>query len=106
MLIMIEYRCGQCGQRIEALETRGKVPATIAHCGARAPRVPSAVKGWMGHGYAVRRGPNEARPPGVLDTEAIADGRKTLAQIRAERRGRRQDEHRKAFGITPRAFSG
>lgn len=71
--IMIEYLCPTCGQRFESLEDRAAPSAQLPHCEAQAARVLSAVRGRVKIGE-VRRGKNEERPPGVLNTEPLADG--------------------------------
>ena len=44
------------------------------------------------YGYAARKGPDDAPPPGAMCTKDLADGKVTLEEFKAQRR----EQHRKA----------
>lgn len=90
MFFMTSYLCPGCGVRSESLEDRKAIPETKdCPCGDRTERTIAAANigtkyGWAGQ---TTRGTDD-RPPGVMDTRAIADGMPTgeWKRRRAKRR--------------------
>lgn len=85
---MLEYLCETCGERIESLERRADPAASLPHCDGRAVRVPSAVTGRRVKISEVTRGKSDERPPGVLNTEPLADGMPRSEWKKRQRAGR------------------
>ena len=83
--IVVEYQCPSCRKRIESLEQRPPRDK-IEHCLVDAPRVLSAVKGYVDHVTVSTSSSGQTeRPPGTLDTSGMADGQ-TRSELKAERR--------------------
>jgi hypothetical protein len=99
--ILLEYLCPTCGQRIESLETRAAPSTQIPHCDTLAPRVPSAVHGRVKAGEVVS-GTSDERPPGVLNTEPLADGQ-PYSEWRKDIKKSRPDEVRKGM-VEPQVY--
>jgi len=90
--VIYEYLCPSCGQRLESLEQRSTAAVALPHCGTQALRVPSAISGRVKIGE-VGRGKSDERPPGVMNTEPLADGM-GYKEWRKGRRAGRMDEIR------------
>jgi hypothetical protein len=94
---MLDYQCPR-GHRFESLEKRGAEPETIEcpatidlagfHGGCYLPATVTLSAPMVGTNWAgdVSRGKSDPRPPGVLDTRALAEGMplKEWKQKRAE----------------------
>lgn len=97
---MLEYLCPTCGQRIESLEVRRAPAAWVEHCGTRAERTVSAVRGRVPIA-TVERGSGSERPPYAMDTRPLADGMSKgewKAGRRKERHERRERQIRRWLG--------
>lgn len=105
MYIVRDFCCGDCGHRFDSLETRGAEDEAkpCPACDGSAVRVPSAVMARTPLGSVVQRGRPDEAPPGCVSTEALADGM-PYSEWRAQGRGRRMDEHRKALGIDRQVY--
>ena len=91
-MIMLDFACAEHGV-FESLEERpGPDAVPCPTCGDFAPWTPSPIATRLQMGAAVTGGSQE-RPPGALDTRAIAEGmptgkwkRETREKYRVERR--------------------
>jgi len=100
--IMVEYLCPEHG-RFESLEVRPAPSSRACECGSSADLAVSAVSCKMPYGEIVARGENDERPPGVPNTEKLADGM-SYSDWKKERKAGRADEHRKAAGIERQVY--
>ena len=90
--------------RFDSIEEREAIRDAIPHgCGELARRVPSAATIGTVYGAAAHMGTNAAPPPGVISTEALADGM-PYDSWREQHRSARRDENREFFGIEPKVF--
>lgn len=103
--ILVEFRCGGCGERFESLQER-PAPARILHvaCGQDAERIISAVKAVVASAKPtpVSRGKSDPPPgPAAVDTRALADGA-SMQEWKAKRsavwRERRYQQIKREFG--------
>ena len=89
-----DYRCQKCSTTFESFEDRTAPPEVLpcqSHCDGEAVRIfsaPSIGTNWLG---SVNRGKSDERPPGVMDTRALADG-KPLSEWKAERKAYWRDK--------------
>lgn len=72
--IVLEFECPLHGRFSENVpRTQRSDASTCPHCGGESPWVMSAPTGRVKIGE-VTRGKSDERPPGALDTRALADG--------------------------------
>lgn len=93
--IVREYLCDACARRFESFEARGVEVSTrpCPSCQAPAPCVISAASVKIPAFQGVVTGKSDPRPPGMLDTSAIADGM-SVGEWRGRRRKQRADRRR------------
>jgi len=91
-MILLDYQCTACDAVHESLETR-PAPSSRAcpRCGGDAGRIFSPVALGTVYGYAATRGPNDAPPPGAIDTRPLAEGMSRAEWKKLRRRGRRDE---------------
>lgn len=89
--VMLEFRCGVCGQVFEELVARKAGEYTAPHCDAEAPSVLSAPRVATSYKVSVERGSTAPPPPNVVDTRPLAEGQ-SLREWKANRAKKRAKE--------------
>ena len=96
---MLDFACPSCGEVVESLERRSDIPDAIDHCGTKAPRCLSAVKGYMSSTCVASMTSTMSEvPPNHVSTERMAEGmsaKEFRTTQRKQMRGARIDEIRR-----------